>query len=81
MFVINCIKFVPTSYLFVNDSLCAAGVRGSRYAEGGPSVPVLVRGVRGGVLDADLAALAYSGGGSLVSAGISVSLLGVDRAK
>ena len=36
---------------------------------------------RGRVLDADLAGLAYSGGGSLVLAGISVSLLGVERAK
>ena len=33
------------------------------------------------VLDADLAALAYSGGGSLVLAVGSVSVLGVDRAE
>ena len=33
------------------------------------------------MLVSDLAALAYSGGGSLVLAGISVSLLGVEQAK
>ena len=50
-----------------------------------PADVVPVTGMRSprssGLLNADLAALAYSGGGSLVSAGINVSLLGVERAK